>query len=500
VEFNHQQQVQGDLIDLHETIAHVANTGSKDSVGVQVGTTYPSRMIFFNPPPPAGTISTTEEQNVEIHNITGNGNDAPHFSGSVTGLSTRSIKYTPRYNEFDNAPTTVFEHGILYNQFEDGHVFVNQGSVVDGTDIDLAFTTGEYAQTSAGSVSFNVKPVSAPSRKVTVEDDGDPIEIVLPTELPQEAWNDLMANEAALKDAANTSYSANPYVDESAGEVTIVLKKGTYNLEMAHVSLNEDPVEPGPEYITPVGANTVTIVDGVPDKFEFEVRDKYNNPVSNELVNVSVDGTEISASPLMTDANGRVEVSKAPSSMVTAELDCSSCASDSATINVNTFSTGINPSESVRLVNSETTAGGFWSGVFANYSGTRLTFKTGNSSFEPTQVRFSHYHFDSDSSTPSNRLNATMAHSSDDDETVDLTVGGPYKSADNLAGISADSTGYYDIVFWSNEFGCDFLVCGTDPEEYDSQPGDFFVLEVVWKDDNGRTTQSTYIASPEDYF
>jgi hypothetical protein len=244
------------------------------------------------------------------------------------------------------------------------------------------------------------------------------------------------------------------------------------------------------------------------------VRDRYNNPVSG--VNVTVTTLDDSTRDLTTDSEGRVSTNLSPASdgEVEAEIDDCSTGHCTASIDANVLSTGINPSDHVMLVDSNYTTDTFLETAFgldSDEGATALTFRTsGETEFSPDQMRVSHYHAQpqdgwfEDRSMPGPDLNATIADedfagdgSITGDEQMTMNVGGDYTDVSELNNVSAGGgEEVYQLIFWT---GCDNpWVCGDGPDVYAREDGDFFVFEMIWKDDEGRTTSSTYIGSPRE--
>ncbi|MFC6788135.1 hypothetical protein ACFQFD_19860 [Halobaculum halobium] len=56
VEFLHNQEVQTDMVELSASVAATGRTGSAAPATVKLGTRYPSRTFFVNPPPASGRL------------------------------------------------------------------------------------------------------------------------------------------------------------------------------------------------------------------------------------------------------------------------------------------------------------------------------------------------------------------------------------------------------------------------------------------------------------
>ena len=321
VEFNHNQELQEDIIDLQEAISRSGARGTSETVKLQTGTTYPSRLVFFNPSPPSGVIRTQQERNVTIENIRARGNSSArqYVNGSITGLNTKRFTYTPSYNEYDDAPTTSLGYGVIYNQFDNGEILVeSEGAVVRGNQITLSFLTGNLSGSKRRATAVETVPTSAPARTITVEPDGGPIRITLPTNLSVAEWESILGDELQ-------SNGGNVQVTNASDGVILQLDQNvtTYELRMSQVGIGPNAPIPDAEYTISPGGQFTTVQSGEPTDITFEVRDKYNNPVSGEQVEIAlgsgapVNGS-LSTNTVNTDRQGRATVRyNSPGGLVT---------------------------------------------------------------------------------------------------------------------------------------------------------------------------------------
>jgi hypothetical protein len=123
VEFNHQQEVRQDMVDLRNAISNAGSTGDSEATSVQLGTQYPPRTIFVNPSSPRGVLRTQSAGNISIHNATVD----PSFADSTEAndlLSsphrTKRLTYVPNYAEFGQAGNLTIEHSLGFASFENG--------------------------------------------------------------------------------------------------------------------------------------------------------------------------------------------------------------------------------------------------------------------------------------------------------------------------------------------------------------------------------------------
>lgn len=308
-EQSHNVDVQEDIVDLRSAIFQTAGSGNDRAQGVQLGTDYPSRLVFINPPAAAGTLETEEQQSITLQNIDALGHknarsywDARTAEGGQT-LPTRGLTYTPSYNEYDTAPKTRLEHGVLYNAF-DGDIDLIRANrdIVDDNRITLAALDGELEKTGIERQSIETLPASAPSQRIAVGGaDGDPIELAVPTELDEETWQEILADE--IEPAG--SLLEPPAVED--GELQLSLNGSErYQLRLAKVGVGEEVDREEPAYIVTDGRAAVS----PNEDFAVEVRDRFNNPVPGADVDIETpqepDPQCSVGSTATTDENGQI--------------------------------------------------------------------------------------------------------------------------------------------------------------------------------------------------
>jgi hypothetical protein len=174
VEFNHNQQVQGQLQELRNGIVSSVSRTTTVAVAVDLGTTYPSRLVAANPPAPSGalrTVGTTDSGvNLSVNNAVAQNNEtADYWNGSQRNFTTGVLEYRPNYNEYNDAPRTVYENTLLYNQFRSANRTVTGQSLVDGNEITLVALNGSLNAAGSTSVTVDVRSVSTPDSATAVE-------------------------------------------------------------------------------------------------------------------------------------------------------------------------------------------------------------------------------------------------------------------------------------------------------------------------------------------
>ncbi|SNR31142.1 Ig-like domain-containing protein [Halorubrum vacuolatum] len=296
VEFEHSQEVEGDFVDLRNSILSAGRSGDGRSTSVKLGTRYPQRTFFVNPPPATGSLETTSDQEIDLNDITINESAAHEnivsfWNDGGAEYRTRSVRYTANYNEFQNAPTLIYEHSIVGAEFpSDATLFRTDQTAVRSDRISLTTLSGTVSEDGVEARSVDPEAVSQGARTVPIDvEAGD--SIVLPTALSDETRAaELWTDRFELKDIPVT---AEPV--EGNGEIRIeFMESDQYDLRLSEVSIDGQGTSE-PAYIVPVGSEIVS----PNSEIGVEVRDKYNNPVSGSTV--TIDGGSFT-----TNDDGRV--------------------------------------------------------------------------------------------------------------------------------------------------------------------------------------------------
>ncbi|QAU13639.1 hypothetical protein EKH57_13440 [Halorubrum sp. BOL3-1] len=283
VEFEHSQAVEDDFGDLRNDVLRAGSTGSTGSTQVRLGTRYPSRTFFVNPPPVSGSLSTEETGAIRIRNATVGGgareNARRFWNATDPTFETRSIRYDARYNEFRGAPELVYEHSVIAAEFDDAVLLRTGQTVVSDGRISLTALSGSVSESGIERRSVDPRAVSASGTTVPLTPVSGSITLELPT---------AVENASALATRWNGSLpaGATAAMNATGDAVRITLPNGSdpYRLALSEVSLdNTGNTEPA--YVVPVGSQTASVGEPV----TVEVRDRYNNPAPDATV--GFDGT-----------------------------------------------------------------------------------------------------------------------------------------------------------------------------------------------------------------
>lgn len=280
VEFTHNQEVHSDMQDVRNAIVSAPDGGNSRSVSVQLGTQYPSRAIARNPGPASGslrTVGTTDESAaLSIENAQASGETGDFWNDSQS-YNTGTLRYTPQYNLYTQAPSTVYENTILYNEFRSGSITLANQTFIDGNDISLVVLNGSVSRSSSQSASLDIQPVSSSTQTVRLSDDGSgpPLTITFVSTRSATYWDFLVDSQSNVDDVTSSGPNDGLY------DVTVELADGTYDFQLTKVGVGTQVTDENAAYLTDTDGAGGTVTQGSTTELTLEVRDRYNNPPDN---------------------------------------------------------------------------------------------------------------------------------------------------------------------------------------------------------------------------
>ncbi|MFC6723997.1 PA14 domain-containing protein [Halobium palmae] len=359
VEFTHSQEVQADLMELHAALDRAAATDNPSTVPVALGTQYPQRTFFVNPPNPSGRLSTTDARYVGLINAEADGEAGdfwraanygdigdvvrddrpPEAARNTEGWwihPHRGIEYEPNYHATAGDRYTVVDPPGFYSEFDGSVVQRASRSPVEGRQIRLLLVDGSLSTASSGTENVDVRPISADTRTVTVEGgDDDPIILHYPTELPKSEWRNILGKENN-PDQKNVQYW-NYHTYDGQNYVYLIMREENadgerirYELSLTKVGVGPGVSEEPPAYAVDVAGDGASVPEDGTQRVVVEVRDAYNGPVSGVDVSVQDDpshGTLYAASgspgdeTAVTDEHGRAAFTYEPSDVSSTTAD-----------------------------------------------------------------------------------------------------------------------------------------------------------------------------------
>jgi len=189
-EFQHNQEVQNDLIELRNSLSTAGQADKPTFSRVNLGPNYETRVVGINPAPAAGTLRTSESYNITISN-----------REDYINVSTRFIEYEPRYNEI-TTNSIWLEHSVLYVDerdeqpvqiLEDQNIVSNQSEKVRLTALQNEFESSGTERTK-----IELFPTE------TVNDSDIPtgeLDVIIPTRLNKsEYWAEQLGESIEIQE------------------------------------------------------------------------------------------------------------------------------------------------------------------------------------------------------------------------------------------------------------------------------------------------------------
>jgi len=313
IEFNHNQEVQQELQELRNGIVSIPGGSDGRSVSVPLGVQYPSRIVAVNPGPATGSLrtdgTTNGNVNATILNATADGETGDFWDGREQVYATGGLVYQPNYNEYRQAPRTVYDTTVLFNQFNGRNLSVTGQRLVTDEQINLVTLNGSLSVARTGATSVDLRAVSSSTRTVAVENasPGENVTISVATRLNESAWRTLLEPELVENGGHVYNVTSEPIDGSQFRQLSIRLEAGVeYTLRVTRVGIGTGAEDPGSAYLTRVSGNSSAVPEGSTQDLVVEVRDSLNNPVSGIEVNASTNRSSVSPVQDTTDADGQI--------------------------------------------------------------------------------------------------------------------------------------------------------------------------------------------------
>lgn len=238
VEWNHNLEVQDDMVDVRNTVLASKISGDEGYAAVQLGSEYPSRVIAVNPPNPTGTLRSTEPKPISV---TSGGDDITDVVCGAEDLEgnyyieneTRFLEYEGQYNELDNHGVIRYENSILYHDYEDADVVRSSQRLLQDDEISIVPLVESYSEQGRERVVVEPRPGLISTERVSGPT------VTLPTELDEDKWQTLLEPELEKRNELDDA-TIDEVVNVSNGNLTLSLER-TYQIECAAIGVNEAP-------------------------------------------------------------------------------------------------------------------------------------------------------------------------------------------------------------------------------------------------------------------
>lgn len=296
-EWDAYQGASNDLVDLHNNVETAALQDARTETAVRLGTTYRPRVLGLNPSPSSGVLETTDSSTLSLSNVRASSSEAENTRSFVSEhldggeLETSHIVYNPQFHELEAQPIAIAPDGIA--RFTENRAIPLGGQrLMRGDRLTITTIVGDLAERAVSSNVF-VEPVSAPAQTVSItgDDTDEPIELQYdPGPVDAQGW---------IESTLGQELEANPRVEgiDVAGDgdhVVIRLDPDrTYRLALSQVEVgagDRDPTvaEPAPAYLVAASGNDQVVRPGQRATLSAQVRDAFNNPVSDASVEYEI--------------------------------------------------------------------------------------------------------------------------------------------------------------------------------------------------------------------
>ena len=173
-EFQHFEEAKDQMVAFRSAAIDTASDDIPRSVTFDLGTRFQQRYLAVNPPPPTGTLETSDRYNITV----------THRSGAETNVSAQFLRFDPHYREYQPGELW-YEHGIVYVDARemDGGVALLAGGRAE--EFPLAPIQNEFARTGQQRLSLELYAPSETNIRL------DNIEnITIPTRLNEHQWKE----------------------------------------------------------------------------------------------------------------------------------------------------------------------------------------------------------------------------------------------------------------------------------------------------------------------
>jgi len=262
VEKDHYNVVYDDFLKIRSDIEDVALFQFPKSSVIHMGAHYPDRLIFINPSGTSGTMTSDYVWiNVSYTNSTGN--------ATSENFSSTSIKFEPNYNYYSNAPSLVYEHGVVIKDFTDNNYLYTDTDQAIISDNTINVLSLDYP---LESVSFSdVRTMNYNPQSIDVLENITNVTVTFYTNYPL-LWKEL------FKKYNFTYYRSDTNIlkfDYRGNNITI----NNYTVNGLIASGTGVSIKPNnPPVQTPIGSKTITA--GMLLSFNVTATDADNDPIT----------------------------------------------------------------------------------------------------------------------------------------------------------------------------------------------------------------------------
>lgn len=227
VEYQHYQEVRDDMTGLYAEIVTLGTSDRQVLVPVDLGTDYPPRLLFLNPPPASGSIRSSTQGTIQI-----GGANATQICG---GSDTTGLVYSPNY-QVTTQPDIRYENGLLYVETDtSAYAMLEQQPILtqrdSGNDVITLYRLSGTLPRQSGTDTLPLE-ITGPGGPENFERNVSVDNVTLRSDLPADQWNQrvLTGDQSELT-----------AVEVNDDTVRIEGFNGTYNVRCPAVGLGKRP-------------------------------------------------------------------------------------------------------------------------------------------------------------------------------------------------------------------------------------------------------------------
>jgi len=307
-EFGHEQTVRDDFVGVRDAVVTTGTTGETIPASVKLGTRFPDRTLFVNPPPAVGRIETGEPRNVTLNvsraDFSANVPESdetrdgwPTTAATNGNYTTKTLVYTPQYRAYDGGPANVtLESAHVLARYDDGTTvnLTQSPLLVSGSRVTLFLLRGNLTESGVDDVTVEPSAVSPVSDRVQVSN----FNVTVPTTLSAGQFESVLSRDTQI-DVENVTVTEN-----TTRRAVDVRFRDNRSLAVAAVSVgrHEEPRQPAAVEFVSVERS---VTQGESARVAVRVRDQYGNTLPGAAVSANSSDLHDAGERRLTDDRGR---------------------------------------------------------------------------------------------------------------------------------------------------------------------------------------------------
>ncbi|GAA5434277.1 MULTISPECIES: hypothetical protein [Haloarcula] len=235
VEFNHFTTAQNEMEILRNEILNAGQDGDASQAPVQLGTSYPPRMIAAQPQRSSGSLRVRSiGGDSKAFELQEGGTPSTQELCGLDSVTTGAATYQPNYNYLDSVKNITYENTVTYtNGRSESRSFQTDQQLVQNTTVHLYPLVGESDQGGSSVASVTVEGNETGFKSVSGS-----FSLVVPTRLSATEWEQLLSEQTHVSGVESVSGQA----------VKINFDNSDYNLKCSPVGVGERP-DNNPAYV-----------------------------------------------------------------------------------------------------------------------------------------------------------------------------------------------------------------------------------------------------------